>query len=89
MDAILIANECVDSRIRNEEPGILCKLDIQKAFDHMNWIFLFRSMMKMGFGEKWLKWIEFCIKTVRFSILVNGEPIGFFPSERGLRTETR
>ena len=39
----------------------------------------------MGFGEKWLKWIEFCIKTVRFSILVNGEPIGFFPSERGLR----
>lgn len=36
MDAILIANECVDLRIRNLEPGILFKLDIQKAYDHLN-----------------------------------------------------
>ena len=28
---------------------------------------------------------RFCIKTVRFSILVNGELEGFFPSERGFR----
>ena len=85
MDAILIANECVDSRIRNEEPGILCKLDIQKAFDHMNWIFLFRSMMKMGFGEKWANWICYCISTIKFSILFNGSPTGFFSSQRRLR----
>ncbi|XP_060210551.1 uncharacterized protein LOC132637488 [Lycium barbarum] len=37
------------------------------------------------FNSKWLKWMEFCIKTTRFSILVNGEPVGFFPAERGLR----
>lgn len=28
---------------------------------------------------------RFCIKTIRFSILVNGELEGVFPSERGLR----
>ena len=39
----------------------------------------------MGFVPTWLKWIEFCIKTTRFSILVNREPVGFFPAERGLR----
>ncbi|WMV55131.1 hypothetical protein MTR67_048516 [Solanum verrucosum] len=39
----------------------------------------------MGFGEKWLKWIDFCIKTVKFSVLVNGEPVGCFGSESGLR----
>ena len=36
MDAVLIANECVESRQRSKCPGILCKLDIQKAYDHLN-----------------------------------------------------
>ncbi|XP_075091548.1 uncharacterized protein LOC142171749 [Nicotiana tabacum] len=39
----------------------------------------------MGFGRKWVNWIRFCISTVKFSILINGAPEGFFPSERGLR----
>ena len=60
-------------------------MDIEKAYDHVNWGFLIMILKQMGFGDKWLKWINFCIKTVRFSILVNGEPVGFFPSERGLR----
>lgn len=31
---------------------------------------------QMGFGGRWLKWIERCIKIVRFSVLVNGELVG-------------
>ena len=52
MDAILIANECVDSRIRNKEPGILCELDIQKAFDHLNWNFPTKDYDENGFWGK-------------------------------------
>lgn len=37
MDVILIANECVDARIKSMKPGILCKLDTHKAFVHLNW----------------------------------------------------
>ena len=38
-----------------------------------------------GFSAKWRWWIFFCISTVRFSILINGSPCGFFESSRGLR----
>ena len=85
LDAVLIINEAVDSILRKKECGLLCKLDIEKAYDHINWDFLFQIMEKMGFGRKWISWINWCISTTTFSILFNGSPMGFFRSSRGLR----
>jgi len=36
MDASLIANECIDHCLRTNHLGILCKLDIEKAYDHVS-----------------------------------------------------
>jgi hypothetical protein len=30
LDPILIVNECLDSRLRFEEPGVICKMDLEK-----------------------------------------------------------
>ena len=85
LDASLIANEVIDSMQKRKERGILCKLDIEKAYDQINWKFILKVLKKMGFGDKWVSWIEWCISTASFSVLVNGSPTGFFGSSRGLR----
>ncbi|RVW15175.1 LINE-1 reverse transcriptase-like [Vitis vinifera] len=85
LDASLIANEVIDSWQKRKEKGLICKLDIEKAYDSINWNFLMKVLQKMGFGNKWVGWMWSCVSSAKFSILVNGVPAGFFPSTRGLR----
>ena len=87
MNAVLIADETINSILKSNKGAILCRLDIEKAYDHVDWSFLLAMLEKMGFGEKWRRWIKWCLSTTRFFVLVNGTPTGFFQSSRGLRQE--
>ena len=43
MDASLLANEVIDIMLKRKERGVLCKLDIEKAYDQINWDYTDRS----------------------------------------------
>lgn len=49
---MLIANELIESRVKSGIPGVLCELDIEKDYDHVNWEFLDLCYEKNGFREK-------------------------------------
>ena len=55
LDVILIANKVLDSRLKSSKSGVICKMDIEKAYDHVNWGFLLAVLGKMGFRAKWVR----------------------------------
>jgi hypothetical protein len=61
------------------------KLDMEKAFDSMEWVFLLKILSSLGFHRTWIQWISQCLTTSSFSILLDGASYGKFSPTRGLR----
>lgn len=74
LDGVLIANELIDSRKRPKDEGVIFKIDLEKAYDHVEWYFVDYMLFRFGFGKIWCGWIYECISTTSFSVLVNGSP---------------
>ncbi|GAU11113.1 hypothetical protein TSUD_197370 [Trifolium subterraneum] len=85
LDGILIANEIVDEAKKKKKELILFKVDFEKAYDSVEWSYLFSVMRKMNFPWKWRRWISECVRSASASVLVNGSPTDEFTFERGLR----
>ena len=61
------------------------KLDMSKAYDRVDWGFLEKLMRQMGFNKRWIQLIMGRVKTVSYSVLVNGEPCGMIQPTRGIK----
>ncbi|XP_028118943.1 uncharacterized protein LOC114316485 [Camellia sinensis] len=87
LDGVLIANEVVEGWKKTKKKGVLIKLDFEKAYDSINWGFLFDMFSKFGFGAKWINWMKECVTTARVSVLVNGSPTEEFVDDSLLFSE--
>jgi hypothetical protein len=53
MDGILALHKILhDTRVRKKD-GLILKLDFEKAYDKLNWDFLFDCLEQRGFCKKW------------------------------------
>ena len=66
-------------------PAAILSLDQEKAFDRVDWSFLFSTLSKMGFRDSFIKWIRLLYRNPRCSVMVNGHISPFFFPSRGVR----
>lgn len=86
-DNILIAKELFHSmKHKTSNRGSMAvKLDMAKAYDRVEWLFVHNLFIRMGFDTVWVSRIMRCIFAVTFSFLVNGNPSQVVVPSRGLR----
>lgn len=87
-DNVLVAFEALhtmDVWMKGREGFMAMKLDMSKAYKRVEWKFLEDVMRKIGFAEKWISLTMTCVRTVTYSVLINGHPYGTIIPCRGLR----
>eukprot|EP00253_Pinus_taeda_P035974 PITA_35974 len=84
-EAIGVAHETIHSVKQMKRKGAVIKIDLSKAYDRINWIYLRMLLTYLGFKHDFIRWIMGCITSVSFAILINGATSPFFKGYRGLR----
>ncbi|GJV54642.1 sugar transport protein 13 [Tanacetum coccineum] len=85
-DNILLTQELMyNYHLERGTPRCAFKVDIQKAYDIVDWDFLRIILLGFGFHQKMVSWIMECVTSTSYSICVNGSLHGYFKGKRGLR----
>lgn len=85
LDGVVILNEVVEDAKKTKDKRLVLKVNFAKAYDFVDWDYLFEMMRLMNFSSKWVEWIKECVFTASANVLVNGSPSGDFRLERGIR----
>jgi hypothetical protein len=85
LESVVVAHEVVHAIHKNNESGILLKLEYEKGYDRVSLDFLMVILMSRGFGERWVYWIQSIVIGGLVSVLANGEESATFKTGKRLR----
>ena len=87
-DNIIISHEifhCLKKRYGVSKNGYVAKIDMNKAYDRLEWDFLEHCLLAFGFSSEWIGKIMQCVKGVTYHFKINGIPTRKLFPQRGLR----
>jgi hypothetical protein len=87
-DNVLVAYECFHTikKRRQRNNGIFAiKLDMNKAYDRVEWGFFKDMMLRLDFSESWVSMIMACVTSVNYMIWFNSDETDCFSPSRGIR----
>ena len=67
------------------DQGMIFFLDFEKAFDSLEWDYLFRVLEEMNFGPSFRNWVHTFYHNISSYIVNNGNTSEFIPLKRGVR----
>lgn len=66
-------------------PRMIIKIDVEKAFDTLEWNVVIATLRRMLFPKCWITWIRNSFSSASFSFIFNGKHSGWINSSRGVR----
>ena len=82
---IRLVLDMIDFTNTTNLPGLMFLADFEKAFDKLEWSFLFQALEFFGFGDGFIAWVKTMYTEVKSCVLNNGHASEFFQLHRGLR----
>lgn len=73
------------TRSKGGKRGFALKLNINKAYDIVEWTFLKQMLMCLGFHQQWISQVMECVSIVSYIVRVNGYRSKLIKLARGLR----
>lgn len=84
---VIIAQEMLHMvrRRRKHKGDMVVKIDLEKAYDRVDWAYLEQILRMVGFGNMLIQVILSCLETSQLAVLWNGDRLPPFKPGRGLR----
>jgi hypothetical protein len=71
--------------VLSKRPFFALKIDMMKAYDRVEWNYLYGCLCKLGFDPGWIQSVMRCVTCVRYVVRVNGELTEPVIPSRGIR----
>ena len=71
--------------LKENIPGSMIFIDFQKAFNSLEWNFLFSCLEAFGFGPEFIWWVRTLYHNIESCVINNGLATDFFSLERDVR----